>query len=273
MACLIQYNGAALTGSSNTITVNGLTLNLNGVTKGTASEYISVNVSKDSQAVYDTIRNFVKEYNEILGELNDAYNADSARGYEPLTDEERESMTEEQIKKWEDKIKDSLLRRDDTLAGLLNVMKTALQGTATYDGKTYSLASFGVRTIDYTEYGKLHILGDQEDALAAGEKDKLMAAIEEDPEKVMEVFTQITGKLYDAMNEKMKSSSLSSALTFYNDKQMTKELTAYKKEKKTLEARLNEIEDRYYKQFTAMEKAMATLNSQTNSLAALMGSN
>ncbi|MDE7299160.1 MAG: flagellar filament capping protein FliD, partial [Lachnospiraceae bacterium] len=270
---LIQYNGAALTGSSNAITVNGLTLNLNGVTKGTANEYISVNVSKDSQAVYDMIRDFVKGYNEILGEMNDAYNADSARGYEPLTAEERESMTEEQIKKWEDKIKGSLLRRDDTLAGLLNVMKTALQGTATYDGKTYSLASFGVRTIDYTEYGKLHILGDQEDALAAGEKDKLMAAIEEDPEKVMTVFTQITGKLYDAMNEKMKSSSLSSALTFYNDKQMTKELTAYKKEKKSLEARLNEIEDRYYKQFTAMEKAMATLNSQTNSLAALMGSN
>ncbi len=64
------------------------------------------------------IRGFVKEYNEILGELNDAYNADSARGYEPLTDEERDAMTEEQIKKWEDKIKGSLLRRDDTLSGL-----------------------------------------------------------------------------------------------------------------------------------------------------------
>ena len=88
------------------------------------------------------IRGFVKEYNEILGELNDAYNADSARGYEPLTDEERDAMTEEQIKKWEDKIKGSLLRRDDTLSGLLNVMKTTMQGTATYDGKTYSLATF-----------------------------------------------------------------------------------------------------------------------------------
>ena len=43
---MIQYNGATLTDSSNTITVNGLTLNLNGVTKGTANEYISVNVSK-----------------------------------------------------------------------------------------------------------------------------------------------------------------------------------------------------------------------------------
>lgn len=268
---MIQYNGATLTGSSNTITVNGLTLNLNGVTKGTANEYISVNVSKDSQAVYDMIRDFVKEYNEILGELNDAYNADSARGYEPLTDEERDVMTEEQIKKWEDKIKGSLLRRDDTLSGLLNVMKTTMQGTATYDGKTYSLATFGVRTYDYAEYGKLHIYGDEEDAKVSGEKDKLMAAIEEDPDKVMEVFTQITGKLYDAMTDKMKSTSMSSALTFYNDKQMAKELKDYKKEKSSMEKRLKELEDRYYKQFTAMEKAMASLNSQTNSLAALMG--
>ncbi len=98
-----------------------------------------------------------------------------------------------------------------------------------------------------------------------------MAAIEEDPDKVMEVFTQITGKLYDAMTDKMKSTSMSSALTFYNDKQMAKELTEYKKEKSTMEKRLKELEDRYYKQFTAMEKAMASLNSQTNSLAALMG--
>ena len=71
----------------------------------------------------------------------------------------------------------------------------------------------------------------------------------------------------------MKTSSLSSALPVYNDKQLTKELKDYKKEKTSMEKRLKELEDRYYKQFTAMEKAMASLNSQTNSLAALMGGN
>lgn len=268
---VIQYNGATLTGSSNTITANGLTLNLNAVTKGTANEYISVTVSKDSKAVYDMVKDFVKEYNDVLGELNDAYNAKTAKGYEPLTDEEREAMTEEQIEKWENKIKDSLLRRDDTVNGILSAMKNAMIGSVTYEGKSYSLASFGIRTVDYTEYGKLHIYGNADDDKVAGEKDKLMAAIEEDPDKVMNVLTQFAGKLYSAMGEKMKSSSLSSALTFYNDKQMTKELKTYKDELKTMEDRLNDMEDRYYKQFTAMEKAMASLESQTNSLASLLG--
>lgn len=268
---VIEYNGAILTGTTNTITANGLTLNLNAVTKGTANEYISVNVSKDTQAVYDMVKGFIKEYNEILGTMNDAYNAASARGYEPLTDDEREQMSDDQIEKWENKIKDSLLRRDSTLNSLLNSMKSALQSTATYNDKTYSLASLGIRTINYTEYGKLHIYGDKDDALAAGEKDKLMAAIEEDPEMVMQVITQISTKLYETMGEKMKSSNLSSAFTFYNDKQMTKELNTYKQNYTDLEKKLNQIEDRYYKQFSAMEKAMATLNSQTNSLASMLG--
>lgn len=268
---VIQYNGATLTGSSNTITANGLTMNLNAVTKGTANEYISVTVSKDNKAVYDMVKDFIKEYNEVLGELNDAYNAKTAKGYEPLTDEEREAMTDEQVEKWENKIKDSLLRRDDTVNGILSAMKNAMIGSVTYEGKSYSLASFGIRTVDYTEYGKLHIYGNADDDKVAGEKDKLMAAIEEDPDKVMNVLTQFAGKLYSAMGDKMKSSSLSSALTFYNDKQMTKELKTYKDELKTMEDRLNDMEDRYYKQFTAMEKAMASLESQTNSLASLLG--
>ena len=52
---------------------------------------------------------------------------------------------------------------------------------------------------------------------------------------------------------------------------MTKDLKTYKDDLKKMESKLKDIEDRYYKQFTAMETAMAKLNSQTNSLAALMG--
>lgn len=268
---IVEYNGAMLTGSSNTITANGLTLNLVGVTKGTANEYISINVSKDSKAVYDMVKDFIKEYNEVLEELNKVYTAPSAREYNPLTDEEREAMTDDQIEKWETKIKDSLLRNDATVSGISSAMKMAMQTTATYDGKTYSLASLGIRTLDYTEFGKLHILGDEDDPLGMSQQDKLMAAIEEDPDKVMEIMTQITGKLYESMGDKMKASSLSSALTFYNDKELTKELKNYKSDLKDMESRLKDMEDRYYKQFTAMEKSMASMQSQQNSLASMLG--
>lgn len=268
---MIELNGAILTGSSNTISANGLTLELNAVTKGTANEYISINVTKDSQAVYDMVKTFVKDYNELLGELNDAYYAESAYGYDPLTDEEREAMTDEQIEKWENKIKDSLLRRDSTVSSLMSAMKTAMAGTVDYNGKKYSLSSLGIMTTDYTEKGKLHIYGDADDETTSGKEDKLMAAIEEDPDMVMTIITELSSSLYAAFGDKMKSTTTSSALKVYDDKQMKTDLTKYKKELETMEDKLSDMEDRYYKQFTAMEMALSKLNSQSSSVSSLFG--
>ena len=211
----ITYNGAKFEASSNSYTINGLSFTANAVTM--EGEAISVTVNKDVDAVYDKVKSFIKQYNELLDEMNKLYNADSAKGYDILTDEEREAMTEEQIEKWENKIKDSLLRRDDSLGSLLNTMKTSLAKTVTVKGKTYALSSFGVVTSDYTEKGKLHLHGDAEDTYGKNYDDKLKAALSEDADTVMEVFTGITKDLYDKMTEEMRSSTLNSTLTFYND--------------------------------------------------------
>jgi len=265
----ITYNGAKFEASSNSYTINGLNFTANAVTA--EGEAITVTVNKDVDAVYDKVKNFIKQYNELLDEMNKLYNADSARGYDILTDEEREAMTEEQIEKWENKIKDSLLRRDDSLGSLLNTMKTTLAKNVNVNGKNYALSSFGVVTSDYTEKGKLHLLGDSEDAYGKEYADKLKAALSEDADTVMEVFSTIAKDLYDDMSEKMRSSSVNSALTFYNDKQLDKTMKSYKDDLATLEKRLQEIEDRYYKQFTAMEVAMSKLNSQQSSLGSFLG--
>lgn len=265
----ITYNGARFDASSNTYTINGLNFTANGVT--TEGEVITVTVNKDVDAVYDKVKNFIKQYNELLEEMNTLYNADSARDYDILTDEEREAMTEEQIEKWENKIKDSLLRRDDSLGSLLDTMKTTLAKSITVDGKSYALSSFGIVTSDYTEKGKLHLLGDADDTYGKDYEDKLKAALSEDADTVMQVLSGVTKELYNNMNEKMKSSSVSSALTFYNDKQMDKTLQGYKDDLSTLEDRLKEIEDRYYTQFSRMEVAMSKLNSQQSSLGSFLG--
>lgn len=265
----VVYNGAELENSTNTITANGLTVTLHDITAD--NETITLTVSKDTDSVYDMVKSILKEYNDLLGGLTDSYDAKSARGYEPLTDDEREAMTEEQIEKWEDKIKDSLLRRDDTLNGIINTMKSSLAGTVQYNGKSYSLSSFGISTKYYTEKGKLHIAGDTDDTLTADDKDKLKAALAEDPNAVKNVLSGLAQNLYDNVNEKMKSTKLSSALTIYNDKQMKTELEKYNEELKKMETKLQDIEDRYYKQFSAMEKAMSSLNSQSNSLASMLG--
>ena len=139
------------------------------------------------------------------------------------------------------------------------------------NGKKYSLASFGITSKNYKEKGVLHIDGDSEDTVSAASEDKLKKALTEHPEETMEALQEIMSGLYSKMTDAMKGTSLSSALTFYNDKEYTKLEGEYKKQYDTLEKKINKIEDKYYKQFAAMEKAMSKLNSQTNYLANLFG--
>ncbi len=262
-------NGADFESDSNETTVNGITLTMTDVTE--AGKPVTFTLTNDTQAVYDTIKGFVKKYNEILKEMNDLYYADSARGYDPLSDDEREAMTDDQIEKWEKKIKDSLLRRDSTLGSLTGAMKNALLTSVEVDGKRYSLSSFGVGTSSiYTERGLLHIKGDSEDTLYASDTNKLMAALEDDPDTVMQVFSGVAKNLYKTMQDKMKKTSLSSALTFYNDVYMKNQIIAYNKQISKDEEKLTDLEDKYYKQFAAMETAMAKMQSQQNSLSAYL---
>jgi flagellar hook-associated protein 2 len=276
---IIEYNGAELTGSSNNFSVNGLNLNLKGITavgdadKGIEDDVISISITNDTQAVYDMVKDFVKSYNELLTEMNEAYYAASARGYDPLTDEEKETMTEEQIKKWEDKIKDALLRRDDTLGSLLSMFRTSLSEGVKVGDKTYSLASFGIMSGDYSEKGILHIHGDEDFAKVASNDNKLMEALSNNPEEVRTVLNTIADKLYSSLMNKMKSTTLSSALTVYNDKELSKTLDNHKSDLKKLEAKLAKIEEKYYKQFAAMESAMAKMNAQSSSLMSMLGIN
>lgn len=270
---LVQVNGATLTSSNTTLDVNGLSLNL----VSASDREVKVTVSNDSTAVYDAIKDFVEQYNSALSEMNKYYYADSARGYDPLTDDQKEAMSDEEVEKWETKIKDSLLRRDSTLSGILETFRTSLTGITVKasDGKTYSLANLGITTgKDYKEYGLLHIKGDEDDTDYADSENTLQSMINSDPDIVMEVMSGIVSNLYDSINKKISTTTtMKSALSFYNDKEMTKQMTQYKKDIKSWETKLSDMEDRYYKQFSAMETALSKLQSQQNSLASYLGSN
>lgn len=268
-------DGATMEETSNNFTVNGITLNLASTTynKDTGVyDSVQITVGKDSDSTYELIKEALKEYNTLIEEMNTLYNADSARDYDPLTDEQKEAMSETEIEDWENKIKSSLLRRDNTLGTLLSSMRTALSSTYTdEDGKTYSLSTYGIVTGTYTENGKLHIYGDEDDATYATYTDRLKTALEDDPDKVMEVLTNVFGNLYTTMTEKCAKTEISSALTFYNDKQYSSLLEDYEDDLDIMEDRIADLEDKYYKQFTAMETALSKLQSQQNSLASLLG--
>ncbi|MCH5252746.1 MAG: flagellar filament capping protein FliD [Lachnospiraceae bacterium] len=267
----ILLNGAKLTSSTSTVTVNGLNIELTGKTK--EDEPITFTVGNDVDGVYDSIKNFLKEYNDIMKEMYHLYNADSAKGYEPLTSEQKEAMSEEEVKLWEEKIKGSLLRNDSTLSGIMQSMRSAMQGTVQYNGKNYSLSTFGIMTgTDWTEGGQLHIFGDSEDSVYSSRDDKLKKALEEDPDAVIATLTGIFGNLRQTMSQKMSAvPNYSSALTFYNDIKMKSDMRNYEKDIDAWETKLADMEESYYKKFTAMETALAKLQSQQSSLAGLLG--
>ncbi len=262
-------NGATLTGDSNTVTVNGLTMNLKGMTA--EGETLSLTVGDDTEKTVEGIKEFIKSYNELIVEMSELFYAKSAKGYNMLTEEEEDSMTDSQVELWNDKIKDSLLRRDDTLNSIMTGMRSALQTSIEIEGVKYSLSSFGIVTGDYAERGILHINGDKEDGVYGDRKDLLTAAINDDPELVGKALAGIFGKLSDTMFDQMKKTELSSALTFYNDTQIQKQIDEYDDQIKLWSTRLVDMEDKYYKQFSAMEVAMQKLQAQQNSLAGFLG--
>lgn len=267
----ILLNGAKMTSSSSTVSVNGLSIELTGLTK--VGEPITFSVSSDTDAVYNTIKKFFTEYNSLMKEINESYDADTAKGYEPLTSEQKKEMSDDDIKLWEDKIKASLLRGDSSLGSVRSAMRNTMMSQVTYNGKTYSLASFGICTsTDYTEGGLYHIYGDADDSVYADKDDKLKKALEEDPDAVVNVLSDIFGNLRKTMSDKMAGSKVSSTQTFYSDIKMKDDIKDYEKQIKEWETKLADMEDAYYRKFTAMETALAKLQSQQSSLSGLLGS-
>lgn len=272
---VVELNGATFTSASNNFQINGLTITANQLTG--ADEEISITTDTDTQGIYDMIKGFFTEYNTLIKEMDSLYNADSAKGYEPLTDDEKEAMTDKEIEKWEEKIKKALLRRDDTLQSVSDSVKNAFQKSYEINGKKYSLSSFGIKTGGYFTSGDneksiFHIDGDSKDSTSSGNTDKLMAAIASDPDTVCEFFNKLADGVYAELSNKMKGTTLSSAYTVYNDKSMKNEYNEYTKTIKSWEEKIESYEEKYRKQFTAMEKALATLNSNSSSLTGLLGS-
>ena len=262
----IEYNGVTYEQNSNTFNINGLTIQ--ATAKGDAQEF---NIDIDVDGIYDKVKSFLKEYNSLLKEMSTYYNADSSRGYEPLTSDEKDAMSETEAKEYEDKIKNSLLRRDDNLNDLISNFRSAMNKSVNVDGKNYSLSSFGISTGDWSERGLLHLDGDPDDSVSMGNPDKLKAAIMENPEAVMKTLSGIGSQLYDYMLKVQNSSSTRSYSNFFDDKAIDSEIKSRKEDVTKMQEKMDAEEDKYYKQFSAMETAMAKLQSQQSYLAGLFG--
>lgn len=272
---VIYLNDAEYSSSNNTFEINGLTITALQETQ--AGEKVTISTETDTDGIYDMIKNFLKEYNSIINEIDKLYNADSAKGYEPLTDEEKEAMSESEIEKWEQKIKDSLLRRDSNLSSVGSALKEIMAGGIDVNGKKMYLSSFGIETLGYfeaedNEKNAYHIAGDADDESTSGKDDVLKGMIANDPNTVISFFTQLSQNLYGKMTEMSKSvDGYRTYGNFYDDKKMKSDYDDYTTKIKDLEEKLTDYEDKWYAKFSAMETALAKMQSNANAVTSLLG--
>lgn len=269
----ILLNGAEFTSDNNTFEINGLTIT--ALDKTTAP--VTITTQQDTDGIYDMIKNFLKEYNEVVNEMDKLYNADRAKGYEPLTEEEKDAMSEKEVEKWEQKIKDSVLRRDDNLSTVNSALQSIMTSGIEVNGKIMHLYDFGIETLEYfaaadNERHAYHIAGDPDDEATMNKEDTLKGMIANDPDTVINFFSKLGMNLYDKMFEMSKSvDGYRSFGNFYDDKKMKSDYDDYTSKIAEMERKVTEYEDKWYRKFSKMETALAKMQSNMNAVSSLLG--
>ncbi|MGG0541466.1 flagellar filament capping protein FliD [Priestia aryabhattai] len=259
-------NGLETTRKSNTFTTGGVTYTLQNNFTGD----VSVNVSNDTQKVFDTIKDFVTKYNELIEKINGKITEERDRNYQPLTDQEREKLTDKQAEQWDDKAKSGLLKGDTILSSGLNQMRSNWYASVSgVSGAFSQLTDIGISTsANYSDRGKLVIEGDGT---------KLKEAIEKDPQSVMDLFMKsgsttsekgIVRRLRDTITQTVSKVEQRAGRSTWTSEQflLGRNLKSVNSQITSFESRLTQVEDRYYRQFTAMEKAIQNANAQSAQL-------
>lgn len=282
--------GQELEQTTNTFTQNGLTITLNNV----STTATTINTALDTQKNFDSIKNFIDKYNEIIDKMNKKVREDKYRDYQPLTDAQRKELSEDQVKKWEEKAISGVLKNDSYLQDGMNQFRSSI--SAKIDtGYTYTSGTDTVQlqymfqigitsTSDFRDGGKLQI-----------DETKLRKMLEEQPEGVYKLFTADAPEpIKDTQGNLIPNTNgldgfvrqIQDFATTLRDKitgvagrdgavattyRLGKSLADLDKNMLSWEDKLKRKEDNYYRRFAAMEQAMNQANSQSASLASYLG--
>jgi flagellar hook-associated protein 2 len=252
----VTYNGGIIIESStNKIEVNGFKFDIMAVT----SEPVTISSTKDTEAIVSFVKEFVDAYNTLLDDITTKLSTKKPLDYEPLTSEQKESMTDADIEDWEKKIKDGLFYRDSSLAEVREAMQNILQNSVV--GNKYAvLGKIGLASTSWKDQGRITL-----------NEEKLKAAVNEDADAVIELFigndtTEGIGtklnKSFKTMSESIKD--VKTYNSYYNDVVDTEKTKAVSERITALQEKYETMEKMYYNKFTAMEKMMSQLNNQSN---------
>lgn len=244
---IINLNGAEFTSSTNNFNINGMSI----VASAPGSTVIG---SKTTDTIFNTVKEFITSYNSLIKKIDIAYGTNNS-SYKPLTDDEKYALSDKQVDEWENKLKDGALYKDSNLNAIGNVLKNTMSMTS-IDGDY--LSTFGISLGNY-------LTTDKEDRYVYNiDEDKLKDMINKNPDRIVNFMTKLAANLYDKIGNEMKSSSMRSVYTVYDDKKMKQELTEYERKIKEWETKIDAYEEKYYKKFAKMEALLSSSQNQSN---------
>lgn len=278
---IFEINGQEIYLNDNTYTLDGTTFTFND-NMAIGEEYTAT-ITKDNSSVKETVKKFVESYNQLIKDVYDyigttpAKDSDGNR-YEPLTDAEKEDMSEDEITKWEENAKQGILYNDSTVSTIMSKMRSVLYESVTLDdGSKFGIYSMGIKTSsEWSEHGKLEI-----------DEDAFDKAFENNSDAIVKLFTDATSGVMTKLNKVIDGAVKSSGVAENRgtlvqkagkaDSSVTTDSTIYKQMVK-MQERLKELQNRYddkeeywWKVFTNMETAMSDLNSQTSYISQYLG--
>ncbi len=261
-------NGLQTERNSNTFTISGVTITLRNTFENTP---INLDVTTDTDKIFDTVVGFINEYNEMLEKINGKLTEERFRDYTPLTDEQKEAMSEKDIERWEERAMSGLLRGDRILSSGLDRLRVDMYAPVNILGNSNirQLTDLGITTsTNFMDRGKLII-----------DESKLRQAIERDPEGVFQLFNSdgpttadkgLARRMRDGLQSTMRTVAERAGGSFgrMQNQQFTlgRNISNLDDRISNFERRLKQVEDRYWRQFTAMEKAMQQANNQANQM-------
>ncbi len=269
---ILSINGVETERNSNDFSVSGLQIELtaanwDGVSEKPAGAEIQVN--HDTDAIVDGLMSFVEDYNKIVDELNTLVNADTTyKDYPPLTDEQKQELSDSEVALWEEKAREGLLRNDDILTGILSEMRTALYQQP--EGAEFALYEFGIETTsDWRDGGKLTVDETLLREMVNKHSDELSELFTADETGLAFTLESIIDGAVNTSTANMGSIVAEAGYTgmVANNYSIGRDQNSIDDYIERLELSYEMEYDRYWSDFNAMEIAIASLNQQSSWLA------
>lgn len=278
---IIELDGQEIYLNSNSYTLEGTTFTFNDDIA--IGETFTVGVSKNFDDVKETIKQFVEDYNQLIDDvyqhIGKKPQTDSKNNrYEPLTDAEKEAMSEDEIKKWEDAAKIGVIYNDSTVAGIMSQLRTVLYNSVeTADGGKIGLFNLGIKTTDnYLDHGKLEIDEDTFDKMFEKHADDIVTLFTDSENGIMKQMDSIidsavkTTGTSDKRGSLIRKAGLESGSTA-TDNSIYKEMENIRDRLEELQNRYEAREEYWWSVFTNLESMMSDLNSQSSYISSYLG--